>query len=880
MVACGRMTAKRLSLPLFGAILCTAFSLWVSLGSLTDANSRSASRLGILPSPWCLVGAFLVAGLVGLAAGNRRGSLLWLSAITLLPWIPIPIPAAMLIWTGPLRWWVWGAIAVALAAPTWRLTTLAPVFHDSRRAPIAAAVLAACTYLLVASRIFPQLPAGDEPHYLVITQSLLTDGDLQIENNHRRGDYEAYYPASLKPDYLTRGRNGQIYSVHAPGLPAMIAPAFKVFGYPGVLAFLALVGGFGTGLAWRAAWLVTEDAAASWFGWAAVALSVPFLFQSFIAYPDGIGATLVMVGVLAALRGERTSVGGLVGAGLALAALPWLHSRFAVTAGALGAVVIARQLATADRTRRIAAFAVGPIAGALAWFSFFYVVYGTPNPTAPYGGYTQSSLANMPRGLTGLLFDQQFGLLPHAPVYLCAFAGFVPLVRRQPRVSAELALVVVPYVLTASLYQMWWGGFASPARFLASILLPLAIPAGVWFTASGAAARVLGLGALLLSGLISLAVATVDRGALLYSVHDGVSKLLRWASPVVDLTTAMPSLFQTSAAGALGRAAVWLLAIGATASVAMWIDRRRAAPEFAALTLGFSAAFTGMAAIAIVWTMNGARPVEAARGASRLLLSVDGDPRQFAIRYSPFRRIRAAELVTLLPPLSETVTARRATDPLAIVTDAAAATYTVDATIGSDAGVLTAGLDRVPAPLWTWDLRDVHGPWHQTVTVVNDARALRFDGDERTRRALSDIVVRAERRLPPRDRVSDQIASRAARYGPATVFLLGGQAYLEPGGSWIAGGAEAEFAIGRERGQPVQLFVRNFAVPNTVVLETDGWRQDVALKPREERLFDVPIDPARAGVVLRVRSATGVRPSDIEPGNLDKRVLGCWIETR
>jgi hypothetical protein len=435
-------------------------------------------------------------------------------------------------------------------------------------------------------------------------------------------------------------------------------------------------------------------------------------------------------------------------------------------------------------------------------------------------------------------------------------------------------------MLTASLYQMWWGGFASPARFLASILLPLAIPAGVWFTASGAAARLLGLGALLLSGLISLAVATVDRGALLYSVHDGVSKLLRWASPVVDLSTAMPSLFQTSAAAALGRAAVWLLAIGATAAVAMWIDRRRAAPEFAALTLGFSAAFTGMAAIAIVWTMNGAHPVEAARGASRLLLSVDGDPRQLAIRYSPFRRVRAAELVTLLPPVSETVTARRPTDPLAVVTDAAAATYTVDATIGSDAGVLTAGLDRVPAPLWTWDLRDVHGPWHQTVTVVNDARALRFDGDERTRRALSDIVVRAERRLPSRDRVSDQIASRAARYGPATVFLLGGQAYLEPGGSWIAGGAEAEFAIGRERGQAVQLFVRNFAVPNTVVLETDGWRQDVALKAREERLFDVPIDPARAGVVLRVRSATGIRPSDIEPGNLDKRVLGCWIETR
>ena len=322
MVACGRMTAKRLSLPLLGAILCTAFSLWVSLGSLTDANSPGASRLAILPSPWWLAGAVIVAALVGVVAGNRRGTLLWLSAITLLPWIPIPVPAAALIWTGSLKWWVWCAVAIALAASAKRRTAWTELLKDSRSAPLVAAILAACTYMLAASRVFPQLPAGDEPHYLVITQSLLTDRDLQIENNHRRGDYEAYFPGPLKPDYLTRGRNGQIYSVHAPGLPAVIAPAFALFGYPGVLAFLAMVSGFGTGLAWRAVWLVTGDAAASWFGWATVSLSVPFLFQSFIAYPDGLGATLVMAAVLIALRGERTSVRGLAGAGVGLAMLP------------------------------------------------------------------------------------------------------------------------------------------------------------------------------------------------------------------------------------------------------------------------------------------------------------------------------------------------------------------------------------------------------------------------------------------------------------------------------------------------------------------------------------------------------------------------------
>jgi len=455
----------------------------------------------------------------------------------------------------------------------------------------------------------------------------------------------------------------------------------------------------------------------------------------------------------------------------------------------------------------------------------------------------------------------------------------VPLARRQPRVAAEIAVVVIPYALTASLYYMWWGGFASPARFLASVLLPLAIPAGVWFAARGAAARVLGLGALLLSALISAAIATVDRGVLLYNVRDGVSKLLRWASPVVDLTTAFPSMFQTTAAAAFGRALVWLAAIAGTALVAMWLDRRRAAPHVAALTLGMTAAATGTAAIAIVWALNAAQPVQTARGASRLLLGVDGDPRQLAVRYRPLRRVRTAELPALLPPVSEMSRSRRPEDPIAVVTEAAAATYTVEATLAGDAGVLTAGLDRVPA-LWRWDLHGVPGTWRQTLTVANDAHTLRFDGDERTRRAVSDIVVRVERRLPQRERVSDQMASRAARYGPATVFLIDGHAYVETGGSWIAGGSEAAFAIVRDRGQPVQLLVRNFAVPNSVVLESGRWREDFAMTAREERVFDLPIEAARAGVVLRVRSASGIRPADVEPGNQDKRVLGCWIETR
>src|SRR5262245_17412112 len=511
------MTAKRLSLPLLAAILCSAFALWVSFGALAVTDAAGGARVGVLPSPWWLLATLAIAAAAAIAAG-RRATVLWLSVIVLLPWLPLPLPRAALIWTGPLSWWLWSAVVAALVIPSLPARPLTAL-TDPVRAPVAAAALAACMYALAAWQIFPQLPTGDEPHYLVIAQSLLRDGDLQIENNHLRGDYEAYFAGPLKPHYLGPGRNGKIYSVHSPGLPTVIAPVFALFGYPGVLGFLALISGLGTALAWRAAWLVTGDAAASWFGWATVSLSIPFLFQAFTVYPDGLGATIVMAALLFALHDERPSPRALVGVSAGLALLPWLHSRFAVTAAALALVIVARQLGGPDRLRRIVTFAAVPLVSALAWFSFFYVIYGTPNPAAPYGGYTQSSIANVPRGLAGLLFDQQFGILVNAPVYVCVLTGVVPLARRHRRVAIDLGLLVIPCSIAAAFYYMWWAGFASPGRFLVSLLLPLAIPAGAWFAASGRAGRMLGIGALLLSVLLSVTFIFVNHGAFVYNVR-------------------------------------------------------------------------------------------------------------------------------------------------------------------------------------------------------------------------------------------------------------------------------------------------------------------------------------------------------------------------
>ena len=81
---------------------------------------------------------------------------------------------------------------------------------DPRRAPRVAAVLACALYIGSAWWLGNILPGGDEPNYLLITQSLLKDQDLQIENNHASRDYSEYFRGDLRMDYFHRGTNGQI----------------------------------------------------------------------------------------------------------------------------------------------------------------------------------------------------------------------------------------------------------------------------------------------------------------------------------------------------------------------------------------------------------------------------------------------------------------------------------------------------------------------------------------------------------------------------------------------------------------------------------------------------------------------------------------------
>ena len=355
------MQPARLSPLAAGAAACAGVAAWCSAGSLaiTDA-SVGGTRIGLLPPLWWLLA--LVAAAVVLAWAGRlstdRARPLFFSAILVIPWLPVRLPDPALAWTGPASWFVWVAIACAVLMageaqpdgwPRWRAALAHPA-----RAPWIAFTCAALVYGAASYRLAPLGPGGDEPHYLVIAQSLWRDGDLRIENNHLRGDYLEYFGGALRPDYLKRGQDGQIYSIHLPGVPALIAPVLAIGGYGLVKAVLALVSAGATAAAWRTSFLLAGSAAAAWFGWAAVGITAPFLLLSFTVYPDGPGAVVVLLAFAAIVRLQARptrAASWWLAVGLLPALLPWFHPRFAVLAAALGLVFAARALRDSRRAR-------------------------------------------------------------------------------------------------------------------------------------------------------------------------------------------------------------------------------------------------------------------------------------------------------------------------------------------------------------------------------------------------------------------------------------------------------------------------------------------------------------------------------------------------
>jgi hypothetical protein len=869
----------------FALALLGALAAWVTLGVQAVVDEHTRARVGVLPS-WWLLASFLIVFAGATAVRRLPPARLWplaLTTLVCLPWLPGAVPAAFLIWYGPMAAAVWGFVVVGLAAPEIGRLPQIDSLTNPRRAPAVVGVAALALFVAGAWMFRDRLPDGDEPHYLIITQSLLSDGDVRIENNHARGDYFPYHPDELRPDYLQRGRNGSIYSIHSPGVSVLIAPAFALAGWPGAAAFMSLLAAGAAMLGWRTAWRLTGDAGAAWVAAAAFAITAPGYFHAFTVFPDGAGAACVAlaVSVLVALdSGHPVSRAALAGAGAALALLPWLHTRFAVLAGGLGAILLLRLWSRTDRRPAATALLAVPVVSAAAWFAYFWVIWGTPNPAAPYGQATQSAWSHLKPALPGLLFDQQFGLLANAPVYAAAGVGFVALARGHRRLAIELTALCAVYLVAVGTYRMWWGGHSAPARFLVAMLPALTPPLAFGWARGSAAGRAFTLVLLAISVALVVPRLVVDGGSLAYNERDGSDLLLDWMNRSVNLPLAWPSLHRDVVPDAWRDIGAWCVAAGTVGGAALFTSRRVGQSW---TWMSAAAAVTIMVAASLVWR-GGEESVTQDSSVLALIERWPSRPGGSGWQSSPFGVADAEQMPAHLLIASSKRRPRPGRPaPLWNATSVPGGQYELVVESNRPAGRLTLAVGESKQVLdeVSLDGRPAGGTG-LVLTLPAGVASLAIHGDDRARASVTRLMLRPRAARNAAGAHSGE-ARRASRHGRVRVFFFDDNAFVEPTGFWTRGGSATDVFVdavppGTTAVPAAQTVLRLRAGPvvSSIEVSSGEWRQSVSLEPGEARL--VPLPDRAVGWPLRLVTMTGFRPAQHDPGNQDLRNLGVWIE--
>jgi hypothetical protein len=933
------------------ACVITGLALYVTRGVLDQTiTPNGIVRFAMLP-PWqalagfiCLA-AMLLVGIDHLNAPatmtrrsftdsgstptrSRLGDLvlplfsLIILLIPYLPFVPDQLPALQTL-AGPLGAIVWLSVGALQVWVLWqsRLITARPIEQWNLTAiTLALFITAASAAGLAAWRLTGTslFPSGDEPHYLVIAQSLWRDGDLKIQNNHDRGDYREYYPDGLEPHYLTRGTDGEIYSIHPIGISVLLAPIYALGGYQASVWAIILMGAGAAAIGWR--WSVTmlNAPGAATFAWAAVALSAPFMFNTFTIYPEIAAALAVMFAFWTAIKSdERTTVLRWIVVGIAIASLPWLSTKYAPMSAALFLVVALRLVPIRGLTPSVHGhggirgqvptvygwaklIAVGAIyaVSLVGWFAFFYEIWGKPLPMAPYGSMVQTTPMNLRFGAPGLLFDQEYGLLAYAPVYVLSFTGLFQMWRsggELRRQAIEITLIFIALLATVGAFAIWWGGTSAPARPIASGLPLLMLPIAMAFrSAPVGSPRRAAHHLLLWIGIgIALTLAISENGLLLNNGRDGSSALLGYWSPRWDLWSLAPTFVAPGWTLPAWLHAAWWLIVAAAAAWMLSRARSTRAGVSAVIALGTLGAALVIIAITMPWLPGGPPIPQIDLGARSRLVALDGfdaRARPASVIYDPLHKSAATDV---LPELVLGVKPMQRTDrqPIRVIHNGRfslpAGTYTIAVRFGDlafDRGYpLSLQIGRNGPPIQTWQLQPKAGEtWQTTLWLPLDASFVGLRGPAELEREIQSITITPSAIVNAGDRPLVPVVLAAANYQGASLFFHDEQMYPEAQGFWTMGHHASHVTVAvppDHASTPVTLRVHPGAKPNVATISTFGWRQRVDLVPGQAVDVELPVFPS--GVVpLTIDVESGFYPKETDPSSTDRRFLGIWVEVK
>jgi len=431
------------------------------------------------------------------------------AAVGLLPFLM----GKFFIGSDELRFRIFGTIYVVflffrlILGFAWAARNL-PGVHRVRHAPLFVFLVAFLVFAGCAPWVWlGGPPIGDEPAYMLLAHSLAFDHDFDVGDNYRNHDHIEQFPPPSPGEmrgypYADMQRDGIAYLPHEPhvitnyrgqqmlwhdvGLPLLIAPAYYFAKREGALLMLALLGALGAAAIFETALLLGATNLQALLTTGIFCFTSPFYLYAQSVSVEAPGAVGILWAALQFFRyRENARNRYLLLAGIIIAALPWLIIRFWALAGPLFLVlnvwVILREWGKWKTIIAKMALLGVPSLVSLGVFALLdkhlFNSY-LPNAANLFWGRIMPQFWNRPvLGFLGLMFDQSFGLIPTAPMFVAVIAGMIVLFGRDRWAFAALFLPALGYIPFVARSRFWMGGWAPPARLLvvaAMIMVPSA----------------------------------------------------------------------------------------------------------------------------------------------------------------------------------------------------------------------------------------------------------------------------------------------------------------------------------------------------------------------------------------------------------------------
>ncbi len=338
---------------------------------------------------------------------------------------------------------------------------------------------------------------GDEPHYLVMADGIISYGTFEQTKPYKKELEEKNIWRGKSPldPHVIAGPNGS-YNVHNIGLPLLISVPYKlgsdmsnilprlanynVYGIGAVKLFLITTAGLIVIGSWILSGFFLDNIKARVITVVAIVYGYPFIPASGQIYPEFTAGTILFFAIIYLILSDtkkdiKSSFFSYI-IYIATSFLPWLHIKLSVPA-----LIAACSLMISERkSGRNLLYSLQPLIFLLLSLMLLasYNSYAFGNIFGPYKGGALVINATSVMVLFGLHFDRFHGIFFQNIAYLIIPFYVISFYKRFSFVSLVILSIYASIVVPNALHPAWYGGWSFAGRFQwtgAIVLIPLVV---------------------------------------------------------------------------------------------------------------------------------------------------------------------------------------------------------------------------------------------------------------------------------------------------------------------------------------------------------------------------------------------------------------------